>query len=577
MQCKCGGDCPTDTAQFGVKQAKEAGEYSHPLKPERLPVTVRRGNCKACGRLSISFYYDTKAVTIPEPLTTKPEKTKKVVSTAKPLWGSKPMPTSFNQDFAVVAEFLEAITKAKGGDKKNVLENYKGKPEVLRYIKLVLDPSTILYQTLDDKLKQPLGMFASTVAVPSAEVGLIAMLEFVRLKAAAKETRAEQGVLLFRALYAATPKQFHYLLDCFVLRSLKAGAGVKTINSVYPNAVREFGYQRCESGTKQLLQDIINTHGVAYIQEKEDGMFLNVVTDRDGIIENFYTRNGNILVSKSLAGVADEIQSMEFCSKVILGECLVYCDGVLMDRASGNGMLNSIIQTGEDIPENYTIVMRVWDYVERSIWEEARNDRDTKKVMDNPELRYTPYEYNFETIELLFTGCKYVTPVWNTKVQTVDEAMSIFKDILKRGGEGIVAKAPRNYWFDGTSKSMLKFKAVIEADFICVGVNAGDPNGKYADLIGSLQFESSCGKIRFGCSGMSDEFRKLVSANPSAFVGGVFAIKFNQVVLSPDGTEEEPLYSVTFPRLASEKRLDKLVADDMADVEKVINSYFDSL
>lgn len=574
MQCKCGGDCPTDIEKFTVKQVDECLSASYPLKPISLPATLRTGVCKACGRRSLSFYYEANGVKLTE-LVKVSKTSPKPKSNAKPLWGKPIMNQIINPNFDIISKFVEELTSAKGGDKKIVLQNYANNADVFRYIKLVLDPSLTLYQKLDDKMRQPFGQFSKpAITIPSLENGLIAILEFLRLKAIAKETRGDNGVALFRCVYTLVPKQYHNLIDCFVLRNLKAGAGAKTINSIVPKTVMEIGYQRCESGTKQMIQQIIDQEGEVYIQEKEDGMFLNAVTDKDGLIVDFYSRSGNILKSKSLSKVAMEIEVQEFCSKVLLGECLVFENGLLLDRKTGNGLLNSIIQTGEDIGDEYEIVYMVWDYVERETWEAARNNKETKALLNDPVHRYTPYSYNYETLELIFSGCKNVKPVWNKRVTDVSEAISIFKDILKRGGEGIVAKSPKNYWFDGTSQTMLKFKAVIEADFICVGVNEADANGKYAGMVGSLEMESHDGLIRFGCSGMTDEFRKEVTENPQSFIGGVFAVKFNQIITN----ETDPsIFSVTFPRLASEKRLDKLEANTYDEVIKIIESYFESL
>ena len=83
-------------------------------------------------------------------------------------------------------------------------------------------------------------------------------------------------------------------------------------------------------------------------------------------------------------------------------------------------------------------------------------------------------------------------------------------------------------WKDGTSKDLVKIKAVLDADLLCVDVEEG--SGKYRGKVGALVLETSCGRLRVKVgTGLSD----LDRAKPfDYYVGKVIEIQYNEFIKS---------------------------------------------
>ena len=109
-----------------------------------------------------------------------------------------------------------------------------------------------------------------------------------------------------------------------------------------------------------------------------------------------------------------------------------------------------------------------------------------------------------------------------------------------------------NIWEDKRSKTQIKFKAELDADLLCVGVEEG--TGKYAGKIGALKLESADGiiKCKVG-TGLSDADR---NHPPETYLDKVIAIVYNaRIVDISTGIE-----SLFLPRFI-EVREDKTNAD----------------
>lgn len=468
----------------------------------------------------------------------------------------------------VITEITNAKGKTKGEALKSFLETKDPESvEALKeYLFLTLNPRCTLYITLDPELKKPMGMFATKPTIQGVDQtevnnNILPLLRSLVSYADQRLTYGDTGTTLFRTAYSLLSPKFHPLLDLFILRNLKAGFGATSINKVIQQLIPIAGYMRCDGGTWEAVESMINKYGYVFSQEKHDGMFLNVVIKPEGEIE-FINRDGNELKSVSLDGIHKEVETMQLKSTVLQGECLVYHNGELMPRASGNGLLNSIIQTGKDIGSEYQVVMVIWDKIGYSTYQLAMNNKETEKYLAQSHADVRSYDNTLSKIEQLTANGQFITAIHTDTVSSIEKAKELFLEILRRGGEGTVIKAPSFEWFNGTSKLMLKFKSIVESDFIMVSTNEGDKNGKYAGMVGSVNFESSDGLIKFGCSGLTDDLRKRITDNPDEFMGFVYGVRFSELMRNA----EDDGWTVSFPRIISEKRLDKQEADSYDEV-----------
>ncbi|ABB43863.1 ATP dependent DNA ligase, central [Sulfurimonas denitrificans DSM 1251] len=93
------------------------------------------------------------------------------------------------------------------------------------------------------------------------------------------------------------------------------------------------------------------------------------------------------------------------------------------------------------------------------------------------------------------------------------------KEILSRGGEGVMLKDASREYFEGRSEHLLKVKKADDMEAEVIGIKEG--KGKFKGLMGSLHVRVESGVEFFIGSGFSDEDRK----NPPK-IGEIVTFKY---------------------------------------------------
>lgn len=330
---------------------------------------------------------------------------------------------------------------------------------------------------------------------------------------------------------AASDIQSQQLMKWMLLKDIKAGVSVSTINKVWPNLIFEQPYMRCSLPNAVKLSEWDWKNGV-YSQLKCDGMFSSI-TRKKAITRNGSTFPFDLLpfsFKQEMKNIPDGV--------TLNGELLVKRNGVTLSRKEGNGMLNSLLQ-GTALQDGYEIHYVAWDIEDYSL----------------------PYVDRFIEVLSLCNG-EYFNHVEYKMVYSLEQATQHFKEMLSQGQEGTVLKNPDGMWKDGTSKDCVKYKVEAELDMKVVGVVEG--TGKYKGMLGALQLESECGLVKTDCgTGFSDKQRKVMLDNPPKIV----AIKANDLV---DSKSKEG-YSLFLP-VFLEERVDKSVADNIDRLREIFDS-----
>ena len=152
----------------------------------------------------------------------------------------------------------------------------------------------------------------------------------------------------------------------------------------------------------------------------------------------------------------------------------------------------------------------------------------------------------------------------NRIVETLEEAQAIGQGYIKAGYEGAIVKSSNGIWKKDRVDWCLKIKAERQADLLCVGIKAGNANGKWADGVGSLEMVSSDGLVEISVSGISDANRELWKNDPSLVVGKVHTVLYNELIKSK---AENSKYSLFLPRHV-EVRFDKTEADSLEKIKE---------
>jgi ATP-dependent DNA ligase len=276
-----------------------------------------------------------------------------------------------------------------------------------------------------------------------------------------------------------------------------------------------------------------------------DGMRFNAIV-RNGVVE-FRSRNGKEI--QLLGNLQEEfILLAQGVDCVFDGELLVKDKGIILDRQTGNGILNKANKGTIKTDEARKVHATVWDVIPYS---------DFVNGVCN-----VPYQTRFETISSFNLPSK-IHLVETTEVYSLDAAQKIFEEYLANGQEGIILKSQSGIWENKRAKHQIKFKGELECDLEIVAVEEG--TGKYAGKLGALVCASRHENgqrvaVSVG-SGFNDAHRDEFWSIRDSLIGKIVAVKYNAKIVNKQG--EISLFLPIF----IEMRNDKDVADSMKDIK----------
>lgn len=389
--------------------------------------------------------------------------------------------------------------------------------------------------------------------------------------------------------YNLTPEDAQ-VLRLIINRDLACGISVSTINKAFPGLVSDSPYMRC-SLLKNKGQNIVYP---AMVQLKANGKFANVIIDNSAV--TFTSRNGNPFELESLRKL---FLSQPKRNIVFIGEItIVNDDGSIMDRKTGNGLLNKLEKKDQTLEtlctkiENASNLKTIdklikeqckrlaeYDWIEKHARIELWDQIDLMTWKSSNKYRI-PYDTRFKgvlsTVAYLRTG--KVSYIKYEYVNSFEEAQKFYKECLRNKMEGSILKNLNSMWLNGTSTEMVKLKPVGEVDLVVVGYVPGE--GAFEGGVGSLICQSSDGLLEVSVGtelsreerGFErvdpDDFRKGIQLiegfDVNKYTGRIVSVSFNELCTSK-GKEKASLY---LPTLA-EIRTDKTVADDFETITKI--------
>ena len=348
-----------------------------------------------------------------------------------------------------------------------------------------------------------------------------------------------QAIQVVRDFLLNANQTVRELFELAIGRDIRAGVGVGIINEVYKGLVEEIPYQRCSKLDEKTIARFDTMLNGFLTQAKLDGQFSYIIK-ANGIV-TMLTRAGTVWASDILK------EDMINCPEgVYIGEALIYKDKKPLDRKTSNGLLNKFIKKEcvlESLKDKLTnvepnstkytkiidectqkeqeysdiehgLIFVIWDSLTLSEFEEGISTRPYTKRQG-------------EAIRVCFLTSR-LKPVPSFRVYSIKEAQAIADDYISEGGEGAIIKKLDSVWKEGTSKDLVKIKAVLDADLICVGVDEG--SGKYKNKIGALILETLCGRlsVKVG-TGLSDADREKPF---EYYIGKVIEIQYNEFIKS---------------------------------------------
>lgn len=352
------------------------------------------------------------------------------------------------------------------------------------------------------------------------------------------------GVEMLRMMLTSLNADDAKVLELIIGKDLKCGVSESTVNKIWKGFIETTPYCRCS-----LLSDLKDHKDLKrgyYSQTKLDGSYVSIDFNESGLIE-IYTRNGNNYNIDYFKPIVDELKKHDNLRGFQLnGECLVKFEGKLLDRKTGNGILNSVLKDGV-LEEGHEIIVIVWDMVPLS---------DVK-----PKGKCAiPYSERYTSLVEALKGYTVITIAATKIVYSLEEALVHYQEQLELGEEGTVLKAPDMLWKDGTSKQQFKLKLAFDLDLLVVGFKAG--KGKNAKTFGSIECKTSDGLLTVNVSGFKDAERVAIWKDYKSYIGTIMAVKSNALISNSKGE-----YSLFHPRFV-EFRKDKTEADTLKQAQK---------
>ena len=408
---------------------------------------------------------------------------------------------------------LKATNSTK--EKQNILKNNIGNETLFKVLKYAYDNITYTYGiTSETMLKFP--------TEDKSSLSLDCILEQLN----ERKVTGHKALELAKSYYNSLTSEYAQLFCNIIDRDLKIGVNSKTLNKIWKNMIPKPNYCRCDVLTSKSKMTF-----PAFIQLKCDGTYREAYVHNGNV--TFKTRSGEPYQNPILSEIMKDLPNGYYIGEFTIGKA----DNPSLNRSEGNGLINS------DNPPYDKIHFTVWDYLEEEVY-------SLKK--------HVPYSSRLSCLQfnLLNIKSELIQVVPTHIVKSIDEALDKVSQWMNDGLEGGILKSFETRFKNGTSKEQLKIKLKVDADLRCVGFVKGSKGTKYENKNKVILFESDDKKIKGQCSGMTDSQVDEVTKNPTAFIGKIISVEFNDLTKA----QGNDYFALSHPRFI-EFRNDKTDTD----------------
>jgi ATP-dependent DNA ligase len=348
------------------------------------------------------------------------------------------------------------------------------------------------------------------------------------------------GIEHLRLVLESMSESDSTVIERIIAKDLRCGVSEATINKIWPGLIAEYPVMLASVYDDKLIEKM---NWPAMVQLKMDGMRFNAIVKNNKC--EFKTRNGRTI---DLLGELEEefIRLAQGKDVVFDGELTCHAtDGTIMDRKTGNGILNKAVKGTISQAEAQLVHATLWDVINLEDFQAGLS----KRVYD--------WRFNWLTNQIYSTRIHVVE---YSMVNDLDEARAKFTEYFNNGYEGIILKDTTASWENKRSKSLIKFKGELECDLKVIGWEEG--TGKNVGKLGALVCESADGVIKVNVgSGFNDEDRGSIKA--ADVIGKIVAVKYNARIKNKSEGATESLFLPIFLEI----REDKTQADSAGSIK----------
>ncbi|MGZ8887952.1 MAG: hypothetical protein ACXW1D_00170 [Halobacteriota archaeon] len=426
-------------------------------------------------------------------------------------------------------QIIKSLQNTQGTlSKQAIMGEHKDNELFKAYMKATYDVGINYYQSKAPKVA------AGNLATMDEE-----FIQWIVENIAGRKVTGNAAISLLKQTLACMDEEGQELAGYIIKRSIGSGVGDKMVLKTWPGLYFIPPYMRCASMDKKVKAHYASLP-YFFVQDKRDGSFAYLSTTQ--VVTRQGSKYPEWFVGRMSYGLPDGI--------VLIGEMEVYdAQGNLMKRADGNGVLNSVLQGGDELEfNNYKFSYVVWDCTMDYEFEMGRSDKEC-------ELR-------LELMYKLIVNAPNVFPIDNKRVTSVAEANKLHIARTKDGKEGTVWKDPKGLWRNSSGGTMdaVKNKVVFSADYEIEDAYEGE--GKYVGMLGGIKFRTPCGKLRSSVgTGFSDSQRIGLWEERERLPGMIIEVEANDITEA----RNKDTYALSHSAFI-EVRMDKKEADSLERV-----------
>lgn len=417
------------------------------------------------------------------------------------------------ESLVIVSEMVERLKETNSTkDKELILSKYKGFKEIEKFLYYLYNPH-LKYGISESKLDEIEGSMKNAkeeFVFPD----LYSFLVHLSISNINDSLRDQIGILL----NLIEDKKIKELIKCLLIKDLKVGLGIKTVNKVFKDLIPTHEVQlakKYEPGKTKLKDKF-------FVTEKLDGIRCTAYFEGNEL--KIKTRQG-----KDITGLV-EIEKVLMDNKDIWKEYIL--DGELLSIGSTpEDVYKHTMEKVQNKNERKTgIEFRVFDIIPLADFLDKKSEVPysfRRKVLSYLKENFTIFDSKFLTmVPLLYSG------------QDENVILPILDKVVAEGKEGLMINLDKPYEFKRTS-NLLKVKKMHSMDLEIVGFEEG--TGKNKNNLGALLVDFKGNKVGVG-SGLTDWLRKDMWNNKSKYLNRIAEIQYFEVSKDKNGIE-----SLRFP------------------------------
>jgi len=328
-----------------------------------------------------------------------------------------------------------------------------------------------------------------------------------------------------------------------LLKNLRCGVQVATVNKIWPGSIVGFSVQLAESlkthhdAKRGIVVDDVVKYPVR-VEPKLDGLRCIAVKHNGEV--SMFTRSGSAI--ETLPRIKKTLEDSPWDDFVL--------DGEVMGKDWNESA--SVVMSYKTAKDDSNMIFHVFDAMLFDDW----------KTQDSCSDLVERVKLVAELVDM--TDSPSVVAVEGANVENQGELMAVYSKFTEQGYEGVMVKDLDSPYVFKRTDAVRKLKPVATYEGVVVGHYLGNRGSKREGLWGGFEVLMPNGVVTRVGGGFTDKLKAEISVKPDAWIGKILEVEGQPDPQTSDGLTKDG--KVRFPVFVRER--------DPRDVDpKVLNAY----